>query len=214
MLFLRLLGGPSLSRDGCALTGPATQRHRLALFALLVTSRSRPQSRDKLVGWLWPERDEEHARNLLNQSVHALRRAADGAGIISVQDELRLDPAAIACDVVAFEDAIAAGEFERGIGLYTGPFLDGFHLPGASEFGHWADGERDRLRRLYAGGLESLAEAAEERGEWGSAVERWRDLVSEEPYNGRVTLRLMRSLEEAGDRAGALQQARLHTLLL
>ena len=214
MLFLRLLGGPSLCGNGSTLTGPATQRHRLALLALLASSRSRPQSRDKLVGWLWPERDVEHARNLLNQGVHALRRAIGEAGIISVQDELRLDPAAVACDVVAFEDAIAAGELERAIGLYTGPFLDGFHLPGASEFEHWADGERDRLRRSYARSLESLAEAAEERREWSSAVERWRGLVSEEPYNARVTLRLMRALDGAGDRAGALQQARLHTLLL
>ena len=214
MLFLRLLGGPSLCGNGSTLTGPATQRHRLALLALLASSRSRPQSRDKLVAWLWPERDVEHARNLLNQGVHALRRAIGEAGIISVQDELRLDPAAVACDVVAFEDAIAAGELERAIGLYTGPFLDGFHLPGASEFEHWADGERDRLRRSYARSLESLAEAAEERREWSSAVERWRGLVSEEPYNARVTLRLMRALDGAGDRAGALQQARLHTLLL
>jgi TolB-like protein/DNA-binding SARP family transcriptional activator len=214
LLFLRLLGGPSLSRDGCTLTGPATQRHRLALFALLVTSRSRPQSRDKLVGWLWPERDIEHARNLLSQSVHALRKAIGGTGIISVQDDLQLDPAAVACDVVAFEDALAAGEFERAIGLYAGPFLDGFHLPGAAEFDHWADGERDRLRRLYTRCLQSVAEAAEGRGEWSSAVERWRGLVSDEPFNGRVTLRLMRALEEAGDRAGALQQARLHTSLL
>jgi eukaryotic-like serine/threonine-protein kinase len=214
MLFLRLLGGPSLCGNGSTLTGPATQRHRLALLALLASSRSRPQSRDKLVAWLWPERDVEHARNLLNQGVHALRRAIGEAGILSVQDELRLDPAAVACDVVAFEDAIAAGELERAIGLYTGPFLDGFHLPGASEFEHWADGERDRLRRSYARSLESLAEGAEERREWSSAVERWRGLVSEEPYNARVTLRLMRALDAAGDRAGALQQARLHTLLL
>ena len=214
MLFLRLLGCPSLCGNESTLTGPATQRHRLALLALLASSRFRPQSRDKLVAWLWPERDVEHARNLLNQGVHALRRAIGEAGIISVQDELRLDPAAVACDVVAFEDAIAAGELERAIGLYTGPFLDGFHLPGASEFEHWADGERDRLRRSYVRSLESLAEAAEERREWSSAVERWRGLVSEEPYNGRVTLRLMRALDGGGDRAGALQQARLHTLLL
>jgi len=214
MLFLRLLGGPSLRGNGSTLTGPATQRHRLALLALLVSSRSRPQSRDKLVAWLWPERDAEHARNLLNQSVHALRRAIGEAGIISAQDELRLDPAAVACDMVAFEDAIAAGELERASGLYTGPFLDGFHLAGASEFEHWADGERDRLRRSYARCLESLAEAAEQRREWSSAVERWRGLVYEEPYNARVTLRLMTALEKAGDRAAALQQARLHTSLL
>jgi TolB-like protein/DNA-binding SARP family transcriptional activator/Flp pilus assembly protein TadD len=214
MLFLRLLGGPSLYRDGSALSGAATQRHRLALLAVLATSRSRPQSRDRLVGWLWPERDVEHARNLLNQSVHALRRAIGEAGIISVQDELHLDPAALECDVVAFEDAVAAGAFERAVELYTGPFLDGFHLPGASEFEHWADGERDRLRRAYVSSLESLAEAAEERGEWSRAVEWWRGMVSEEPYNGRATVRLMTALERSGDRAGALQQARLHALLL
>ena len=214
MLFLRLLGGLSLRGDGITLTGPATQRHRLALLALLANSRSRPQSRDKLVAWLWPERDVEHARNLLNQGVHALRRAVGEAAIVSTHDELRLDPAAVACDAVAFEDAIAAGELERAIGLYTGPFLDGFHLPGASEFEHWSDGERDRLRRSYARSLESLAEAAEERREWSSAVERWRGLVSEEQYNARVTLRLMMALDAAGDRAGALRQARLHTLLV
>jgi DNA-binding SARP family transcriptional activator/tetratricopeptide (TPR) repeat protein len=214
MLFLRLLGGPSLCDNGSRLAGPATQRHRLALLALLASSRSRPQSRDKLVAWLWPERDVEHARNLLNQSVHALRRAVGEAGVISVQNELRLDAASVSCDVVAFEDAIAAGELERAIGLYTGPFLDGFHLPGASEFEHWADGERDRLRRSYARCLESLAQAAEERREWRSAVERWRRLVSEEPYDARVTLRLMSALEGAGDRAGALRQARRHTLAL
>lgn len=214
MLLLRLLGGPSLCDNGSTLTGPATQRHRLALLALLASSRARPQSRDKLVAWLWPERDVEHARNLLNQGVYALRRAIGEAGIVSVQDELRLDPAAVACDVTAFEDAMAAGELERAIGLYTGPFLDGFHVSGASEFEHWVDGERERLRRSYTRGLESLAEAAEERREWGSAAEWWRGLVSEEPYNARVTLRLMRALDGAGDRAGALQQARLHTLLL
>jgi TolB-like protein/DNA-binding SARP family transcriptional activator/Tfp pilus assembly protein PilF len=220
MTLLRLLGGLSLSGNQTAsgnptsLTGPATQRHRLALLALLASSAGRPQSRDKLVAWLWPERDVEHARNLLNQGVHALRRAMGDAAIVSTHDELRLDPAKVACDVVAFEDAIAAGELERAIGLYGGPFLDGFHLPSASEFEHWADGERDRLRRSYARSLESLAEAAEVRADWSGAVERWRSLATEEPYNARVTLRLMRALDSAGDRAGALQQARVHTLLL
>jgi TolB-like protein/DNA-binding SARP family transcriptional activator/Tfp pilus assembly protein PilF len=167
-----------------------------------------------LVAWLWPERDVEHARNLLNQGVHALRKAMGEDAIISAHDELRLDSAAVACDVVAFEDAIAAGELDRAMGLYAGPFLDGFHLPGASEFEHWADGERDRLRRSYARSLESLAQRAEAREEWGIAVERWRSLATEELYNARVTLRLMRALDAAGDRAGALQQARVHTALL
>ena len=48
MLVLRLLGGPSLCGNPSTLAGPAMQRHRLALLALLASSRFRPQSRDKL----------------------------------------------------------------------------------------------------------------------------------------------------------------------
>ena len=117
MLLLQLLGGLSLSGNSTAPIGPATQRHRLALLALLAGSGARPQSRDKLVACLWPERDVEHARNLLNQGVHALRRAIGEAAIVSTHDELRLDPAAVACDLVAFEEAIEAGELEHAIGL-------------------------------------------------------------------------------------------------
>ncbi|HYW49475.1 MAG TPA: BTAD domain-containing putative transcriptional regulator, partial [Gemmatimonadaceae bacterium] len=191
MLLLRLLGGLSLSMDGIRLTGPATQRHRLALLALLAGARSKGQSRDRLVAWLWPERDSERARNLLNQGVHALRRTIGETAIISDQNDLRLDPVALACDVVAFEDAVAAGELERAIALYTGPFLDGFHLPGTSEFEQWATGERERLRRVYTRSLERLAESAEDRREWRAAADRWRALVAEEPYDARTTLRLM-----------------------
>lgn len=214
MLLLKLLGGLSLSGNSTAVIGPASHRHRLALLALLAGSGARPQSRDKLVAWLWPDRDADHARNLLNQAVHALRKAIGETAIVSIHDELRLDPAALACDLVAFEEAIAAGELERAIGLYTGPFLDGFHLPDSSEFEHWADGERERVRRSYARCLKSVAEGAETRGEWSGAVELWRRLTIEEPYDGRVRLRLMRALDSAGDRAGALQQARVHTVLL
>lgn len=214
MLLLRLLGGLSLSMNGSRLTGPATQRHRLALLALLAGTRSRRHSRDRLVAWLWPERDIDHARNLLNQGVHALRRTIGETAVISDQSDLRLDPVALACDVDAFEDAVAAGELERAVALYTGPFLDGFHLPEASEFEHWVTGERERLRRVYTRSLERLAESAEERREWRTAAERWRALVAEEPYDARATLRLMRALERGGDRAGALREAQRHAQVL
>ncbi len=52
MISLRLFGGASLERDGEVLSGPPTQRHRLALLALLCISHPRPLSRDKLMGYL------------------------------------------------------------------------------------------------------------------------------------------------------------------
>ncbi|HEU5040600.1 MAG TPA: tetratricopeptide repeat protein, partial [Gemmatimonadales bacterium] len=48
----------------------------------------------------------------------------------------------------------------------------------------------------------------------GRAVGWWRRIAATEPGNGRIALRLMRALEAAGDRAGALQHARVHEALL
>lgn len=207
---LKLLGGAALAGEHGLLSGPAVQRHRLALLALLALARPRAVSRDKLVAWLWPERETEPARRLLNQAVHTLRQALGAEAILSAGDDLQLDTSVVPCDAVAFEDAVAAREPGRAVTLYTGPFLDGFFLDEAEEFERWVDRERDRLAAAYAKALEGLAEAAEQAGDSSAAVERWRTRAAHDPYDSGVALRLMQALERAGNRAGALHHATLH----
>jgi serine/threonine-protein kinase len=171
-------------------------------------------TRDKLMGWLWPERDTEPARRLLNQAVHALRQALGQDVILSAGDELQLNTGVLECDVVGFDEAVAAGLLERAVGLYGGPFLDGFFLDQASEFELWVDRERDRLAGSYGKALEGLAEAAERMDRWGMAVEWWKTRAGQDPYDSRIALRHMQAMERAGNRAGALQQALAHGQLL
>src|SRR5690606_24986031 len=139
MYFLKLLGGASLEGDAGPLTGPAVQRHRLALLALLAGARREGVSRDKLVAWLWPYSDAVRARGLLKQAVHAVRRALGPEAILSAGDELRLNDAIVASDVDAFEQAVAAGDPAAAVAAYAGPFLDGFFLGGSPEFERWTD---------------------------------------------------------------------------
>jgi DNA-binding SARP family transcriptional activator/TolB-like protein len=214
MVSLNLLGGATLEGADGPFSGPSTQRHRLALLALLAAACPRPLTRDKLVGYLWAERDTRHARNLLKQSVHVLRRALGEGAILSSGDELRLDPRAVQCDLVAFEEAVSSGDRELAVSLYAGPFLDGFFLGDAPEFERWADGERDRLRHAAATALKGLAEEKAAAGELAAAAECWRRLAAEDPHSARVTLRLMEALVAAGDPAAALRQARLHGVLM
>ncbi|MGH9025957.1 MAG: hypothetical protein ACRDWD_07560, partial [Acidimicrobiia bacterium] len=68
MFTLRLFGGASIEGSDGPLSGRAIQRRRLALLALLATARSRGLTRDKLVGYLWPERTADAARHLLSDS--------------------------------------------------------------------------------------------------------------------------------------------------
>lgn len=209
----KLLGGITLEGESGPLTGPAVQRYRLAFLAVLATSR-RGVSRDKLLALLWRGRDAEPARQLLNQSVHALRRALGADSIVSVGEELQFNPALVYCDVLEFEAALAKQDRMRAVGLYRGPFLDGFFLSESPEFERWMEGERDRLAASFRKALESLADREEQAGDPAAAAEWWKQLATHDRYDSRVALRLMRALAQVGNRAGALQHGLAHQQLL
>jgi len=174
--------------------GRAARGHRLALLALL--ARGRPLGRDKVLALLWPESDTEHGRRLLSDTLYLLRGAFGEDVLLVSGDDLRLNPERVASDVGEFERLLDERRLEPAVRAYAGPFLDGFHLADSANFEQWVDAERARLAQRY------------------SAVGWWRRLAAIEPGNGRVALRLMRALDAAGDRAGALQHARVHAALL
>src|SRR5438552_3677755 len=212
MLHLKTFGGLSVSVDDAAGVGAAQQRKTLALLALLAAAEKSGLARDKLVAYLWPDADAEHARGLLKQACYALRRDLHQPDLVLGTTQLVLNPAIIASDVQAFEDALERRDDAAAAELYAGPFLDGFYLSGAEEFERWLDAERARLRQRAAAALERLATAA--AGDHSDAAAWWRRLAALDPLNSRVALGLMKALAAAGDRAGALQAARVHESLL
>jgi DNA-binding SARP family transcriptional activator len=204
---ITLFGGAAIHVDGAPIGGRATHRHPLALIALLVTNGGRPVTRDKLIALLWPERDGDSARNLLKVNVHELRKELGDGAIRSTGDQLSADSSALSCDVVDFQAAIARGDDETAVGLYTGPFLDGFFIKDSSEFEQWVDQERQRFASVYGAALDRLAAAAEARVDHEAAV-RWRRAhATHDPYHADVAHRLVKTLAAAGDRAGAIQFA-------
>lgn len=92
--------------------------------------------------------------------------------------------------------------------MSPGPYTVSVHPP----FLVYRVAQRERLARAHARALEQLAKGA--AADPRAAAELWLRLAAVEPYNARVTLRLMQALEAAGDRAGALRQARIHAALL
>jgi DNA-binding SARP family transcriptional activator len=197
------------------MAGAAAQRRTLALLALLAVAGLSGLSRDKLVGLLWPESDEERARHSLTQALYAARRAVglDDLFLLTGND-VRLNAERVTSDVADFEEHCRSGEVGLAAERYTGPFLDGFYLNGAAEFERWTAMQRDRLLLLAVDAFERLAVAAESAGDRRLGVARARTLVGLDPLATRHALRLMRALAAAGDRAGALRQARLHGDLL
>lgn len=214
MWTLELLGTASITGPEGRVSGRAGQGNRLALLALLALARDRPVSRDKLMALLWPEIGMDRARPQLSNTLYILRAGLGEDVIRAAGDGLQLNREAIACDAVTFEELLDEGRLEAAVELFDGPLLDGFYLSAAAEFERWLTAERARLDQRYAAALESLAEAGEAQGQWPAAVAWWRKLSAHTPFSGRVAVRLMRALDGAGDRVGALQYARIHTALL
>jgi DNA-binding SARP family transcriptional activator/TolB-like protein len=211
---LRLFGGVSLAGADGVVSGKAARRHPLALLALVALSPQRRVSRDKLIAYLWPDSPAARARNLLNQTIHALRQALGRDAIRSVRDELELDPQMVQCDVWGFQEAVRSDDDERALDVYTGPLADGFFLENAGEFERAMEAERLALRRSYLALLERLAMKAAAQGDSRLAATRWRRLAAEEPANASTVVRLMQALEALGDRAGAIREAEAHAALL
>lgn len=209
---LKLFGGLSVETAEGPLTGRAAQRHRLALLALLATSGG--MGREVLVALLWPDVGPDRARRLLSDSVYRINQALGADTIYAAGDELRLRPDRLSSDVARFEALLGQGASGAAVELYRGPFLAGFYLDGVPEFERWADGERERLSRLYGGALEALAEASERAGELRRATEWWYRLAAHDPFSPRVALRLMQALDAAGERAAAIRHAGVYRALV
>ncbi|MEO8336890.1 MAG: BTAD domain-containing putative transcriptional regulator [bacterium] len=213
MFRLRTFGGMSLERDGAPYSGPATQRRRLALLALLAAADG-VVSRDRLMAFLWPEADPDRARHSLDDALSALRRELRSDALFLGVGSLRLNAELIESDVSEQSVAIRLGDDERTVALYTGPFLDGFYVPDAPDFERWVEAERTRRAVAHTNALDGLATAATARGDRAAAV-RWNQLrVGATPLDTAACLRLLSALRNAGSHADALRVARVHEALL
>ncbi len=197
------------------LPGTASRRRLVAFLALVASHGVHGITRDKLLAYLWPESDTAHARNSLKQALFWLRRVLKNPALIVASGHvLRLDPALIQVDAWDFEAAIDRGDFRDAITLYQGPYLDGFHVGGLSEFEQWSESERARLARRHDEALEALAGQAEQAGDRASVVAWWSLLAEADPLSTSRALGLMQAMLKAGDPTSALKHFHDHAALV
>jgi serine/threonine-protein kinase len=192
----------------------AARRHALSLLALTAVAGDKGMSRECIMALLWPEADDAHARNNLKQLVFAIRHglspdALDGGG-----STVRVNYEVMGADVDSFERAIAAGDHERAVELYAGPFLDGFHIAHLNEFDRWVDVQRSRLEWRYTQALEALARRAGATNDLRGAAHWWRRLAEHDPVNSEYSIKVIDALVNAGEPLGALKHFAEHARVI
>ena len=206
---LYLLGGIGL-RDSA---GKPEADHLLAqskvvgmLAYLALSPHGRFQRRDRLVGLLWPELDQEHARAALRKALHVVRSSLGDSVVVTRGDEeVSIARDLLGCDAVSFIHACDETRLEEALELYEGELMPGFHLPDCGEFDAWLEEQRNGLRERAVAAAWALAEVLEKDLQ-RTLAGRWaRRAVQYAGTDERVLRRTMQMLDRVGDRAGALR---------
>ena len=175
-----LLGSVSLTGPKGVSLRRASQQRRVALLALMASAPGRSISRDRLLGFLWPDRDERTARHLLADSIYVLRQTLGEGSVVAAGETVQLSAQFVWTDVAEFRKAIAEERWADALELYRGDFLDGFYVRNAPDFDRWLLTERERLRAMAARAASTLATLLQEAGrtiEATSAAERALELA-------------------------------------
>lgn len=207
MVELQLLGSAELRGVEGDAGHVLTQSKVLATLVFLVLATPRGfHRRDRLVGLLWPELDQEHARTALRKSLHVLRRTlGDGLLVTRGDEEIAVTHSAISCDVVSFTESVERRAYARALDLYRrGELLPGFFIPQAGEFEDWLGRERVALRDAASAAAWGLAALHTVEAEHTVAGRYARMAAELAPTDERILRRVMQLLHAAGDRAGAL----------
>lgn len=190
---LAVLGQPVIERDSLAISLPAKA---VGLLTLLAT-HDEAQPRERVIEWLWPERDPEASRKNLRNTLWLVRRDL-GTNVIDSRS-IRLSLGADACaDVRAF---VAQGALD----LYRGPFLDGMSFDDAPEFDQWVSVERDRWQSTFLTLLASAIADRREHRAWEAVAALAQRGLAQAPFDESLHRALMESLARLGRRTEALQ---------
>jgi DNA-binding SARP family transcriptional activator len=208
---LRTLGQLTVLVDGSERPEMRARPVRLAVLVYLALERE--ASRDRIMALLWPESDQEHARQALRQTLYALRQDLGDDWIEADHDTLRAT-SALSSDATDVLASMGAEQSRRVAELYGGAFMAGFHLAESQPFQLWCDQWRARLERLNRRARRSLIDEHVSAGDLEAAMaeaRRWLDL---DPLEDEAQHRVLELLSRLGRGEDALREYEAYAALL
>jgi DNA-binding SARP family transcriptional activator/TolB-like protein len=205
ILSLRVLGDFSANVDGREFDLP--KRKARALIAYLALSDNAHDTRERLVGLLWSESDEDRARASLRQAVHDIRTASDAVGFDGFQFgklTLALQQGRFHCDVDDILASLARREVPARL-LSVQRLADSL-AEGLDDldpaFQIWVRTRRQLLHDRLTAGLEAMLPPENSREDASSAATA---LINLDPTHEPACRHLIRVRATKGDIGGALK---------
>ncbi|MFN8372926.1 MAG: BTAD domain-containing putative transcriptional regulator [Anaerolineae bacterium] len=217
-IYLFLFGTPRIEINSKSV--PITRRKALALVAFLALA-DRVQSRATVATLLWPDLDEDGARNALRSTLPTLTQLSESEWLDADRANISLNSEMVWSDVQTFLQALVRVRvhghddgtlcadclqaLEEAASLYQDDFLAGFTLADSVEFDSWQTTKREWLHQEYVQILRRLAEhySVPHLDAAMKYARRWLEIDSLSEAAHRL---LMRLYAQNGQRAEALRQ--------
>jgi DNA-binding SARP family transcriptional activator len=192
---VRLLGPLEIELDGERIALPSGKPR--SIFAWLALHRGL-HARRELAARFWPDVLDSSSRASLRSALWALRSALGPAAshLQATRDRVGLAEN-IGTDIGEFRRLVATGDPAGAIALCRGRLLSDLD-------DEWVLEAREEHERELAAVLSELASEAEAQTHLAEAVEWARRRLALDPLSEEAARDLMRMLDAAGDRAGAL----------
>ncbi|MDZ4169847.1 MAG: BTAD domain-containing putative transcriptional regulator [Coriobacteriia bacterium] len=197
------------------------KRKARLLFAMLVVKRGHDVPREQIFEHLWPDLDEERARNNLYVVWSAMKQALMGPTTRATKcpylenkgGRLRVVSDVARSDIDEFEEALgaarvaeAAGDTDRALGGYVllATVYRGDLLPG-DIYDDWFAPLRDHYRLQFVDAMTRAAELLLERDDPCEALVYARRALAADPLREDVYQLALRCHISAGQRSGAIE---------
>ena len=200
---IHTLGRFSIELDGTPQPERSGQPIRSAL--LLVLALDRDVTRDGTTAMLWPESDEERARQALRQTLYLLRRELGDDWLEATPDALRARTT-LTADAHELVEAAAGDEHERVLKLYRGRFLPAVHLADSQPFQLWCDQWAGRLERLHRHARRAVIDRRVAAGDLAGALATAREWLELDPLEDEAQHRVVELLARLGRGDEALRE--------
>ena len=202
-LEVALFGHVRLAFDGKPFEFTAP-RKTLPILAYLLLHRHAAVSREFLAFLMWPDADEEVARNNLRRNLTLFKQilpppAPAESWILASNELVRWNPdAPFTLDVAEFDRLCGESQsLAAAVDLYVGDLLE-------SLYDDWVYPERERLRSSYLSALKTLLRRHRSERDFARAIGYGRRLLAADPLREDVAREIAAVRYQAGDRSGAL----------
>ena len=214
MLNLRFLGKSKIEYDGKNIEDQLGNK-AIALICLLVLNERRYLSREKIIGYLWPDSTTDAAKYNLRYNLWLIKKniledknnnsfiKAD-TECCSINSKYEFN-----CDIVdIMKFKASCGDSVESIlklkKLFRGDLLEGCYFNKCDEFNDLIIYERINFEQRKVKILQRLVEVYENDKRYEDCIEVLNEILEIEPYDEKMALKLMDIYQKSGKRAIAI----------